>query len=282
MKLKHDGKVLMIPVDQIKVGARARPLDPAAVEMMLSSVAETGVIFDPIMVRDAKSGFDLIDGRHRLEIARKTGRDEIEARVWTCTQKEARFMEVTANLSVAHLTPLDFAVNLAERKAVYEDMYPETRAGVAGARRRHGLQPTKMSFADFMAGVLGKDPRHIQRVVAVGEALSADEVRWLRGAPRRLVMDDIAAFSKISDEHERKQVCIALSNGKAKKVAAARRSLAAERGEKPAVKSPREQAYQRLLDAWERAPKDVRRGFVADRYDDLADLVSDECERRER
>lgn len=275
MKLKHGGNVQTVPIDRIDVGVRTRPLDQASVDMMMASVAETGVIFDPIMLRSTGDRFELIDGRHRLEVGRNLEWGTIEARIWECSKKEARFMEVTANLSVAHLTPLDFAVNLAERKAAYEELHPETKAGVAGGRARQGQQPTEMSFADFMAGVLRKSPRQVQRVVSVGEKLSHDERRWLRDAPVLVTMADLETISKIGDDKDRAQVCIALTNGAAKNAAAAVKARSLGAGKAAPGKPPVERSLQKLLDTFDRAPKAARAAFVRDRSAELLGLLRD-------
>ncbi|SMH36044.1 ParB N-terminal domain-containing protein [Maritimibacter sp. HL-12] len=284
----REGKVIgtgTIRPDDIEVGKRLRPVSEAGVQSVLTSYEEIGVIKDPIDLRKMKEGAPrLIAGAHRLEAARRLG-IEVPYKLWDCTADWALMCEIDDNLAGADLTPLDTAVFLAERKKVYEKVHPEARRGFAGGKARHGqltVNMTVSSFAASSAEAMACSESTVYKLLRAGLALSSDEIRWLREAPKQPTGKDLEALSKIGDEHERKQVCIALTNGKAKNAAAARRALAAERGEKPAVKSPREQALQRLVEAWERAPLEVRRAFVAEQFDAVADLVSDEHERRDR
>lgn len=269
---------------QVEVGKRLRPIGEKGVQAVLASYDELGVIKDPIDLRQMKGGKmpKLIAGGHRLEAARRLGID-VPYKLWDCTTDWALMCEIDDNLAGAGLCPLDAALFLAERKKVFDRVHPEKRRGVAGASARwdaSGNLPVA-SFATSSAEAMACDESAIYKLLKAGLALSADEVRWLRSMPSAVTRADLEALSKIGDVHERSQVCIALANGTAKNAAAARRAYAVERGDKPPVKSPNEASLQRLLDAWDRAPKAVRDVFVRERFDALSDLVSDEYERRE-
>lgn len=138
MKITKPTEITMVPVDQINIGQRIRPLDPKAVDVLKQSVLEVGQITTPIHVRKTRDGYDLIDGRHRLEVATVLQHGDIAARVWTCTQEEARFLEGDANLTSANLAPLDMAVNLAERRRLFLRLHPEKAQYVAGAHGANG------------------------------------------------------------------------------------------------------------------------------------------------
>ncbi|ARE38249.1 ParB-like nuclease domain protein [Rhodovulum sp. P5] len=60
--------------------------------------------------------------------------------------------------------------------------------------------------------------------MAAGAALNRDEVRWLEAAPNPVRLKDLTEIGKIGEDHERAQVCIALSNGEAKSASAARKA----------------------------------------------------------
>jgi ParB family transcriptional regulator, chromosome partitioning protein len=95
-----------IPVTEIAVKTRTRSVSRDAVAVLRQSYEDHGGFTTPIHVRKAKTGFELIDGAHRLTLARDLGLDTILARVWQCSQEEARFFETDANLALAHLTPV--------------------------------------------------------------------------------------------------------------------------------------------------------------------------------
>jgi len=273
-----------IDPETVDANKRIRPVTEAGVAAVIASYEEIGVIKDPIDLRQIK-GSDiprLIAGGHRLAAARQLG-IEVPYKLWNCTADWAELCELDDNLAGADLNPLDTAIFLARRKAVYEKVHPETKHGVAGATARWNATDNVAvaSFATSAAEAMGVSERTIFRLVAVGSALSADEIRWLRAAPKAPTGKDLEALSKIADDRERSRVCIALANGAAKNVASARKAYVAQKGHQPPVKSPNEQALQRLIDAWDRAPLAVRREFIRDRYDQVSELASNEYERRE-
>ncbi len=71
------GETKIVPVDNIVVGARKRPLDEARVAGLEGSIAAVGLL-QPIVVTDT---LGLVAGRHRLEAARRLGWKSIPARV---------------------------------------------------------------------------------------------------------------------------------------------------------------------------------------------------------
>ncbi len=66
------------------------------------------------------------------------------------------------------------------RKAIYEELHPETKAGVAGAHAankamgRDATDNLSAAFATATADATGKDERSIRRAAARGEALGDD------------------------------------------------------------------------------------------------------------
>jgi ParB family chromosome partitioning protein len=271
MNLLKD-EIVHVPVADIAVGKRVRPLDENAVETISASVKDLGGIVTPIHLRKVAKGYSLIDGLHRLTVARRTNLAEVPALIWECREDEARFMEVDANLSIAHLQPIDVAVNLAARKASYEELYPDTRQGAAGAFAKNNLQRTNLSFAEYTAKVLGLSARQVRRVVAVGESVSPDEARWIRSAQKRANYSDLEAIGKTPPGHDRAQAIIRFSNGQA---ATLRAALKAIRPDAAPLKDPVEEAFKALCKAFERAPKAAQRRFVAAHARALSQLVEE-------
>lgn len=241
-----------VRVADVDARQRLRPVSEAGVDSLIASVAELGVMKDPIHIRKKKDGrLVLIAGGHRLEMARRLGWEEIEAKVWTdVTDDWARLMEIDDNLAGAEMNALDTAVFLAERKRVYEKLHPETKAGVAGANARWNASDI-VSFASATAEKFGVSKRQIERLVAIGGRLGADEIDLLRGSPRQVSLKDLTEISKIGQENERKQVVLRLSGGNARSASDARKSLAVEAG-KIAVKDPVDAQFAALQTAWSR------------------------------
>ena len=254
-----------ILIAEIAIGeGRVTPLNKDAVQVIRQSVYETGQIRDAIHVRKLRKGYELIDGRHRLEVAREMGWPRIRAMVWHCTREEARLMEADANVTFTHMVPLDLAVSLAARKAAYLKLHPETARGEAGAEVRWNMQATKMSFASFMAEILGISVRQIERIIAAGEHLSGEEAKQLAGAPKRVAMKDLIEIGKIGEPEERAFVVRALAAGEAKNATAARKAWGrAQHGEEAETADKVEAAHKALVAAFRRAPAEAQRRFVA-------------------
>lgn len=156
-----------VPVEDVIVRDRLRPVSEAGVAALLASIGELGVIKDAIHVRRKKDGsLHLMAGAHRLSAARQLGWAMIPAKVWTCTDDWARLMEIDDNLAGSELTVLDTAVFLARRKQVYERMHPQTEikdALVELGKRGH-IQQTW-----HMRGHRAK-PKNGDRIVPSGAA----------------------------------------------------------------------------------------------------------------
>lgn len=281
-------QISRVTVADVDDSRRLRPVSEAGVESLIASIEELGVMKDPIHVRQIKGGgLVLIAGGHRLEAARRIGWAEVEAKVWTnVTDDWARLMEVDDNLAGAEMNALDTAIFLAERKRIYEKLHPETKyaTGAELASKRWGNASDIVSFASATAEKFGVSKRQIERLVAAGGKLEADEIDLLRGSNKPVTLKDLTEISKISEEGERKQVVMRLTSGNAKSASQARKSLLeeADGGPKTTIKDPVEEEFQALSKLWKRASAVNRRRLVAEFYHDLSDLVSDETERRER
>lgn len=255
-----------VPVAEIDARNRLRPVSEAGVEALKASILETGVMKDAIDVRKKKGGaLVLIAGAHRLEAARQLGWTEIEAKVWTdVTDDWSRLMEIDDNLAGAEMGPLDTAVFLAERKAVYERLHPETKHGGDRKSVEFRNQTDIMSVRSFAATTaekFGLSDRHVRRMIEIGSALSKDELRWLRASPAPIRLTDLQTLTKIGDQRERSQVCIRLSNG-AKSAADAWRAHRLEAGDEAPAKDPVEEAFIALSKAWARAPMAAKKRFL--------------------
>lgn len=260
--MADNARIEAIDVAAITVGQRTRFVSEQAVSVLMISHEDQGGFTTPIHVRKDKDGYELIDGAHRLEVAKRLGLETILARIWTCSKQQARFLEVDANVSQADLTPVALARSLALRHDAYVKLHPGTAAGAAGGLARQGQQATDLSFADLVAEARGLSKRSVQRYVKFGRDLTAAEAEALEKAPRRITLDDLSELSAITEIEERDFVVKSLVAGEAKKAKAARKAWKAETGTAPAPANQTEQAFTRLSDAWKRAPKVARSRFL--------------------
>lgn len=272
-----------LPVDQIDVTGRLRPVSAAGVATLRASIAEIGQITSPITVRQLRRNgevfYRIIDGAHRHATALELGWTEVPVRVYECTDDQAKIMEIDGNLAGAELNPLDNAVFLATRKVVYERLHPETKAAsgaTLAAKRWDATEPSSAAFATVTAEKFGLTERQVRKIVAAGSRLGPDEIAKLRAAPRPVTLKDLQDIAKIKAAPDRYSVVAALAEGRAKNASAALKALQAP-VETP-EKSPADEQLSALLKAWDRAGMAALRRFVAERFDALAPLVVDEAE----
>ncbi|MFV0409848.1 MAG: ParB/RepB/Spo0J family partition protein [Paracoccus sp. (in: a-proteobacteria)] len=253
-----------LPLAQIELGIRLRPVSPAGVATIVASVQEIGQIANPVVVRQSRRGgemvFTVLDGAHRLAAATELGWDEVPVRVFECTDDQARIMEIDGNLSGAELNPLDTAVFLATRKAVYERLHPEAAHRVFRGNQHDDVVSDIESFTTVTAEKFGMTVRHVQRLIAAGSKLGPDEVAKLRAAPRQVTLKDLQDIANIPDAARRYDVVDAMAEGRVKNASAALKALKGP--VQPVEKSPADAQFLALKNAWDRASAPARRRFA--------------------
>ncbi len=279
MAAKIIQSITELPVDDIQMGTRLRPVSKAGVEAIKASITELGVMKDAIHVRKHKrSGkIELLAGAHRLTVAQELDWPTIKVVCWDCNDDFARLMEIDDNLAGAELTALDTAVFLAERKRVYEKLHPEAKHG--GDRRSASFQTDMMSvrsFAEATAEKFGLTDRHVRRMVSAGSVLTGGDAHRLRSSGRPVTLNDLTELAKIGDVSERYRVIDLLAEGKVKSAKDARKTWASEqnRGVTPPMNNT-EKTWQRLQDAWKRASKAGRVTFLEEHGDEVQALLDE-------
>jgi len=139
----------------IDPGNRLRTIDEAYAQLLADNIKAFGGLRQPIEVRrkgKRDGAYVLIAGGHRLRAFAQLGWTEIPAFVFDASEEEGRLAEIDENLIRHDLNPLDRAVFLYERKDIYLRLHPETAAGVAGAKARHGKTAmANLAIAAFAA-----------------------------------------------------------------------------------------------------------------------------------
>jgi len=82
---------------------------PADIQELAHSI-ETSGLMQPILVRKAEKGYEIIDGHRRVKAMRQLGRGQVTAIVRECTDREAQVMHVVSNLQRKNLKPVELAV----------------------------------------------------------------------------------------------------------------------------------------------------------------------------
>jgi len=263
-----------LPVAQVQVVARLREVTQAGVDNMADLIRRNGFL-GRILVRRTPKGDFLLDGAHRLAAVQLLGMPAIPCDVVRCNETEALALECDGNLGGRGLSPLELAYFMAQKREAYQKLYPDMRQGHAGQAIEK--QATEFgSLAQSIAMERNITPRQVYKIMAAGAAIGPDEYRKLSQSRRAVTLKDLEQIAKITNAAERYHVVDSLAEGKVKNAAAARKVWKAEHSGLPQpVKDRVEEAFQDLMNLWERASETAQRRFVAEHRDSLLALMED-------
>lgn len=197
--MRHDYR--RVPIDQIDIPeGRFRGVRSERVQVLSADIQANGLL-QPIGVVEAEAGrFTLVFGLQRLHAVKAIGQHDIDARVqplnWIKPQQR-RVDEIMENLNREGLTMLQRAESLAALKLLHEELYPDTRKGVAGGKARQKTASEIFSFAKAAAEKTGLSRRAIEIAVAIVNKLDPDVKLRLQGT----WLDDHQAGLRLLSEH---------------------------------------------------------------------------------
>jgi hypothetical protein len=240
-----------VAIDAIHARPDARAVVLKTVAALSESIAAVGLI-NPIRVRAAGEGFEVIAGRHRLEACRALGLAEIDAYVVTDDDLHAELAMIDENLCRAELGSAERASATARRKEIYEALHPETKHG--GDRKTDQGAKFAPSFHKATAAATGQSPRIVQLNAERGEKVIPEVLDMIRGTG----LDTGTYLDKLKKLPPNEQV------------AAARRDL--RQPKPPRAKAPRpmddaeteEQWLASIMRVWNRGAKEWRERFMAE------------------
>jgi hypothetical protein len=179
-------RVQMLELDLLDARADARAVDADKVRAIAASVGDVGLL-NPIRVRPAPGAegrYEIVAGAHRVAAYRGLGLVEIEADVVDSGDLFAELAMIDENLCRAELGPADRARQVARRKAIYEELHPETQHGSPGVSRQVGDTRERSESERFTAdtaAATGASERTVQREAERGEKISPDVLELVRG-----------------------------------------------------------------------------------------------------
>lgn len=208
-------------ISEIKVSGKRREVKN--LETLCQSI-ETHGLLHPITVN---SEGQLIAGLRRLEACRSLGFSSLSVTVVDCDDLNAELLQIDENLIRNELSVLERAEHLARRKKIYEKIYPETKAGVAGGKARQGNNDSIPSFAADTAEKVGCSERNVQMEDQIGRMPQA--VRdALRNTPVAHSKTDLLKLSRLKTEEEQMRYVALFQSGEATSFAEAKALLLAE------------------------------------------------------
>jgi len=172
--------VVHIPISDILISSRRRSLDRARVKALAQSIREIG-LQTLITIGDANGmATHLIAGHHRIEAAKLLSWEKIPCFIVKMDELARQLWEIDENLCRAELNELERGEHLAARKAIYEQLHPETRnvneRGGPGRGNKTAAESASVSFTADTATKTGLSERTIQQSIHRAEHI-APEVR---------------------------------------------------------------------------------------------------------
>jgi hypothetical protein len=194
------------------------PINEGVVKDIMATIGGGDVsALPPIHLWRKQPGADLIlvAGRNRLEAHRRSGWNVIEARVITGETPQiiraVQLVEIEENLNRRKLSPALRRLLTKQRKALYEEKFPETKRGSAGGRAKAGKSAKSQNankqtpaFIDAHAKQTGQHRATIAREISEAEKIG--------DATMKKIVDtsldkqgEITALAAM-DEHERQEI----------------------------------------------------------------------------
>lgn len=213
---------MKIEIDEIIIPAnRYRSVRPSTVEALADSIQTLGQL-QPIIVTPEKR---LIAGYHRYLALKRLEQPQIDATVLDVDRAKEQVAEIDENLIRAELTALEKGEHLAQRKRLYEALYPTTKHG--GDRASGKVGHLKPRFTKDAASKTGAGERTIRHAVSVSNKLDDGVRDTIRHLPIADNQRELGRLAKLEAD-EQKMVAERLALG-APSVRVARKGLIADK-----------------------------------------------------
>lgn len=184
-----------VQVDSLVPGFHLRIAGTDAAHVRVLADAAGSAQLPPILVQ--KSGMRIIDGMHRVEVAKLRGEYAIRARIVDCSDEKALVLAVKSN--TMHGLPLTRADRISSAKRIlsaHPDWSDRKVAGIAGLSGKSiaSLRNSSVGGAQFDGKRLGRDGKRRPVVAAEGRLRAAE---YARAHPEASVRE-IASETEVS------------------------------------------------------------------------------------
>jgi N6-adenosine-specific RNA methylase IME4/ParB-like chromosome segregation protein Spo0J len=162
-------------INEIVLNDNRRKVDESKVKELAESIKQLGLI-NPITVN---SNNVLIAGNHRLEAFKLLGKDEIEVSVLDLNNLLAELAEIDENLVRNELHWTDADKQIARRKIIYLELYPDTKKGAVNQHTKDVLNEN-FAFSKTTANLTNQSKRTIEQSVKRGNEITEQEAEVLK------------------------------------------------------------------------------------------------------
>lgn len=213
------GRIVHIRLDDIKPNAHQprTQFDEQSLQELAESISEHGVI-QPVLVRPAKNGYELVAGERRYRAARRAGLAEIPAIVRELDDRSNMLFALIENMQREDLNGMEEARGLQEMQEAYgltQEQVAKTvgksRPYVANALRLLKLPPAVQAMVEdgsLSAGhartIAGFDGEKRQIEVAEQAARYGWSVREIEKLARQKIGKKRKTKPRQRDEHARR------------------------------------------------------------------------------
>ncbi|MHA6687026.1 ParB/RepB/Spo0J family partition protein [Mesorhizobium sp. A556] len=179
-------QITILPVELLHRRADARPLNDAVLAGLSESIETIGLV-NPIRVRKSGTGYEVIAGSHRFAACDLASMREIPCIIVKDDDLHAELAMIDENLCRAELSPVDRTKQTARRKAIYEELHPETKRESTLKRgdelpsRQVGETGPVDRFTAETAAATGRSERAVQRDAERGEKVIDEAANLIRG-----------------------------------------------------------------------------------------------------
>jgi len=208
------------PEPEIVIPPEHRAPDDQQLDLLVESIGKMGLLQAVGLTPDRR----LVFGGHRVAACRKLGRTRIPAVILDFDDPLlVELARIDENLQRKVLTKLEQSQALARRKAIYEELHPETKFGnsqATGSNRvqgRHVSAKLAPTFAEDTAAKTGKGRRTVQREAKIGQNLDPQAAEMLKGTAVEDNQLELETMSRLPAEKQQK-VAAQIKAGKMKSV----------------------------------------------------------------
>ena len=176
-----------LPTSAIRPNARQprRSFPEAGIKELAASIREVGIL-QPLVVRSAEGGFELIAGERRLRAAREAGLDRVPVLIRQAGDNESMELALVENLQREDLNPLETA---AAYQALMEGF------GLTKEQLAHRLGKSRAAVTNTLR--LAQLPERVSALLADGK-LTEGHARALLGLETEEQMVQLA--ERVQDE----------------------------------------------------------------------------------
>jgi N6-adenosine-specific RNA methylase IME4 len=211
-----------VRIDDIEISDNRRSIDDESLGNLVDSILEIGLLYPITITTEGR----LVAGYHRLLAYRQLNREEIPAIRVNLDKLQAELAEIDENLIRNELTVIDRGESLRRRKEIYELIYPETKAGVAGGKgnRVTSADSAPVSFTKDAAKKTGRSERVVQEDIQIATNLAPDVKTGIKGTELADRKTDLLRLSQMPEEKQR-EVVNKIVSGEAKSFVDATRKV---------------------------------------------------------